>query len=131
MDPRIRLHWKENPIYVFLFWELCSLSPNSYSCICERVIYYQDWSTYFPAAEQADRSWKYIILSQIYECWNRETEHNNSVLEITVAFLGIHQREPDIYIGFSPALHLQCGIPYSYRQDVWLEAQNQVTALKN
>jgi hypothetical protein len=30
--------------------------------------------------------------------------HYNSVLEITVSFLGIHKWEPDIYIGFSPAL---------------------------
>ncbi len=22
------MHWKENPIYVFLFWELRGLSPN-------------------------------------------------------------------------------------------------------
>jgi hypothetical protein len=36
-----------------------------------------------------------------------ETEHYNSVLEITVSFLEIHKWEPDIYIGFSPALHLQ------------------------
>jgi hypothetical protein len=36
-----------------------------------------------------------------------ETEHYNSVLEISVSFLGIHKWEPDIYIGFSPALHLQ------------------------
>jgi hypothetical protein len=48
-------------------------------------------------------------LSQIYECRNWETEHFNSVLEITVSFLGIHKWEPDIYIGFSPALYLQCG----------------------
>jgi hypothetical protein len=34
---------------------------------------------------------------------NWETEHYNSVLEIQ-----IHLWEPDIYIGFSPALHLQC-----------------------
>jgi hypothetical protein len=46
-------------------------------------------------------------LLQIYECRNCETEHYNSVLEITVSFLGIHKWEPDIYIGFSPALHLQ------------------------
>jgi hypothetical protein len=32
-------------------------------------------------------------------------------LEITVSFLGIHKREPDIYIGFSLALPLQCGPP--------------------
>jgi hypothetical protein len=29
-------------------------------------------------------------------------------LEITVLFLGIHKGDPDIYIGFSMALHLQC-----------------------
>jgi hypothetical protein len=61
-------------------------------------------STFFPAAEQADRSWKYINVSQIYECRNWETEHYNSVLEIAVSFLAIHKWEPDIYIGFSPAL---------------------------
>ncbi len=51
----------------------------------------------------------YINLSQIYECRKWETEHYDSVLEITVSFLRIHKWEPDIYIGFSPALHLQCG----------------------
>ncbi len=30
------------------------------------------------------------------------------MLEITVSFLGIHKWEPGIYIGFSPALLLQC-----------------------
>jgi hypothetical protein len=39
---------------------------------------------------------------------NWETGHYNSVLEITVPFLGIHKWEPDIYFGFSSALHLQC-----------------------
>ncbi len=37
-------------------------------------------------------------------------EHYNSSLEITVSYLGIHKWEPDIYSGFSPALHLQCRI---------------------
>jgi hypothetical protein len=54
---------------------------------------------------------KNINRSQIHECGNRETEHYNSVLEITlgpgVSFLGIHKSEPVIYIGFSTALHLQ------------------------
>ncbi len=53
------------------------------------------------------RSWKYINLSQIYECRNWETEHYDSVLEITVSFLRIHKWEPGILIGFSPALYLQ------------------------
>jgi hypothetical protein len=46
-------------------------------------------------------------LSKIYECRNWETEHYNSVLEITVSFLGIHKWKPDIYIGFLPALNLK------------------------
>ncbi len=45
-------------------------SQFPHSCVYERFIYSQDRSTYFPAAEQADRSWKYINLSQIYECRN-------------------------------------------------------------
>jgi hypothetical protein len=98
------LHYNENPIDVFLFWELRGLSPNLHIHVSVSDLY---WSTYFPAAEQPDRSWKYINLSQIYECRNWDAEHYNSVLEITVSFLGIHKREPDIYIGFSPALHLQ------------------------
>jgi hypothetical protein len=59
---------------------------------------FQDWSTYFPAAEQADPSWKYKNLSQIYECRNWETEHYNSVLEITDLFLVTHTWKPDTYI---------------------------------
>jgi hypothetical protein len=56
-----------------------------HSCVCERFIYSQDPSKYFPAAEYADRSLKHI--NQICECRNGETEHYNSVLEITVSFL--------------------------------------------
>ncbi len=68
-------------------YHLCSLflgiaPPQSqfpHSCVCEQFIYTQDRSTYFPAAEQADLSWKYINLSQsqIQECRNWETEHYN------------------------------------------------------
>jgi hypothetical protein len=64
----------------------------------------------------ADRSWKYINLSQIYECKNWETEHYNSVLEKTVSFLGINQWDPDIYIGFSLALHFAGGELYVARK---------------
>jgi hypothetical protein len=39
---------------------------------------------------------------------NWETEHYHSVFEIRVSFLGMHEWQPDIYIGFSPALRLQC-----------------------
>ncbi len=79
-------------------------SQFAHSCVCERFKCSQDWSPYFP-----DRSWKYINLSQIYKCRKWETEHYNSVLEIIISFLGIQKWEPNIYIGCSPALHLQCG----------------------
>jgi hypothetical protein len=55
-------------------------------------------------------AFSYIIdgrFPKIFECRNWETEHYNSVLEITVSFLVLHEWEPDIYIRFSPALHLQ------------------------
>jgi hypothetical protein len=51
----------------------------------------------------------YKSLTDTYMCVGTgETEHYNSVLEITVSILGKHKWELDIYIGFSPALHLQC-----------------------
>ncbi len=83
-------------------------SQFPHSCVCERFIYSQDQSTYIPAAEYANLSWKYLNLSEIYECRNWQTEHYYSVLETTVSFLGIQKWEPYIYIGLSPALHLQC-----------------------
>jgi hypothetical protein len=57
----------------------------------------------------------YINRSQIHKCGNWETEHYSSVLEIrcrAFSFLGLHQSEPDNYIRFSPALHLQCTVLY-------------------
>ncbi len=56
----------------------------------------------------ADQLWEYMIRSQIHECGYLETELYNSGLEITRphSFIsGIHKSEPDIYIGFLPALH--------------------------
>ncbi len=38
--------------------------------------------------------------------WKLGDRHYNSVL--AVSFLGIHKSEPDIYIGFSMTLHMQC-----------------------
>ncbi len=52
----------------------------SHSCVCERSIY--PTPTYFPAAEQADRSEEYINRSQKHECKNWDCSH-------AVPFLGI------------------------------------------
>jgi hypothetical protein len=45
-------------------------SKYPHSCVCERFIYSQGRSTYFPAAEQADHSCEYIIHSQTHDCGN-------------------------------------------------------------
>ncbi len=59
------MHYNENPISVFPEKELRGLSPKfQVLCACERFIYSQDRSTYFPAAENADLSWEYINRSQ-------------------------------------------------------------------
>ncbi len=72
-----------------------SIPISTFMCMWEIYIFL-GLSIYFPAAEQANRSWKYINLSQIYECRHWETEHYYSVLEITVSFPGIHKWAPDI-----------------------------------
>ncbi len=81
---------RKSHLCIPLLWIFRPQSQFPHSCVCERFIYSHDRSTYFPAAEEADRSWKYVSLSQIYECRSWETEHYNSVLEITVSFLYIN-----------------------------------------
>jgi hypothetical protein len=58
-----REHCNKNPIYVFLFWELRVLIFNFHIHVnvSDLYTYSQDRSTYFPAAEQAGRSWKYCV----------------------------------------------------------------------
>ncbi len=97
MDQRSSLQGKSLLCIPFL-GKAWPQSQFPHFCVCERFIYSQDRSTYFPAAEKADPSWKFINLSQIYECRNWETEYYNSDLEITDSFLGTHTWKPDTYI---------------------------------
>jgi hypothetical protein len=76
------LHCNENPIYVFLFWELRGLSPNFHIHVSVSNLYITtDRSTYF-GCSKIDR-----LILEIYKsltnilCRNWETEHYNSVLE--------------------------------------------------
>ncbi len=93
--------------------ELHGLVPNSYIHVSVSDLYIPRIGPPFGCSKIDRLIWEYINCSQIHECGNRETEHYKSVLEIMrppVSFWGSHKSELDIYIGFSPALHLQCVI---------------------
>jgi hypothetical protein len=61
-------HWKKISIYMFREKKLRGLSPN-FHIMCLWAIYIShDRSTYFPAAEYADRSWEYINRRQKHDC---------------------------------------------------------------
>ncbi len=77
----------------------CAASVPIPTFMCLWAIYIFPRLVHIFGCSKIDRpSWKFINLSQIYECRNWETENSNSVLEITmlhsahctVSFLGIH-----------------------------------------
>jgi hypothetical protein len=72
------VHCNENPIYVFLFWELRGLSPNFHIHVSVSDLYSPRIGPHFWLLQNRQT----VNLSQIYECWIWETEHYNSVLEI-------------------------------------------------
>ncbi len=103
------LHCKENPIYVFLSWELRGLSPNFHINVIVSDLHIPRISPHISLLQRGRPILEiYKSLKDIYECRNWETEYYNSILEEAVSFLGINKWEPAIYIGFSPVLHLQC-----------------------
>jgi hypothetical protein len=64
--PKLPSYCNKNPI---LYSKKRTTQPQSQfprSCIFERFIYSQDRSTYFPAADYADRSWEYLNRSQTH-----------------------------------------------------------------
>jgi hypothetical protein len=94
----------QNPMYVLYSFSgncVASFPISTFICLCcERFIYAQDRPH---ISLQQNRQTDPGNLSLIYVCRKWETEHYNSVLEITVSFLGIHKWKPDIYTGFSSA----------------------------
>jgi hypothetical protein len=70
--------------YVFLFCELRGLNPNFHIHASMSVLFIPRICPHIwlQQTRQTDPGYTYINLSQIYECWNWETEHFSSVLEI-------------------------------------------------
>jgi hypothetical protein len=73
---------------------------------------------YIPMIGLQTNRWEYINRSQINECANWETEHFNSVLEITVSFRGIHNSEPSIYSVY----WILTGPSFAVHQDLEMQA---------
>ena len=72
-------HCNKNPIYVFLFWELRSLSPNIHIHVSVRDLYIPRIG---PHISCVNRSWKCLIRSQTHECGNWDWDRD-------IPFLGI------------------------------------------
>jgi hypothetical protein len=81
--------------YVFISSELRGLSPNFNIQVSVSDLYIPRIGPHISLQQnrQTDPGNICINLSQIYECRNWETEHYNSVLEITVSFLGYIKRK--------------------------------------
>jgi hypothetical protein len=61
------LHCSENPIYVFLFWELRGFNPNFHIHVSVSDLYIPRIGphTVFPCSRIGRLTWKYINPSQI------------------------------------------------------------------
>ncbi len=55
------IHCKENPIYVFLIWELRGLSPNFHIHVSVSELYITRIGPHI-SLQQNRRSWKYILV---------------------------------------------------------------------
>jgi hypothetical protein len=77
------LHCIENPIYVFPEMKLHGLVPNSYIHVSVSDLYIPRTSMpmWLQQIRQADPG--NILHAHRYECGNWETEHYNSILEVT------------------------------------------------
>jgi hypothetical protein len=53
-----QVHCNENPIYLFLFWELCGLSPNFHIHVPVRIYIFPGLVHIFPAGKYADQLWE-------------------------------------------------------------------------
>jgi hypothetical protein len=105
------LHCTENPIYVFPEKELHGLSLNSYILVSVSDKYIPGIGPHI-WLQQNRQTYPGNInsLTDMYMSVGIGRQ-NIIILFCTVSFLGIHKWEPDIYIGFSPALPLQCRFP--------------------
>ncbi len=95
--------------FIYFFSGNCAASVSISTCICPWAIYIFPGSVHIFPCSRIGRPILEIYKS-LTDRWVKELGDRTlySVLEITVSFLGIRKWEPDIYIGFSPALHLQC-----------------------
>ncbi len=99
-------HWSPS-ITLYRKFDLCipkneTARPHSqflHSCICERFMYSPNQSAFLPAKISRPMMGIYKSLTDIW-MWKLGCH--------AVSFLGTYKSGPNIYIGFSQVLHLQC-----------------------
>jgi hypothetical protein len=62
------LQRKSHLLYVFLFWELCGISPNFHIHVSMSDLYVPRIGPHISCNRIADRLWEYINRSQTHEC---------------------------------------------------------------
>jgi hypothetical protein len=97
-------------IPLYFFSGNCAASVQISTLMCLWAIYISPGSVHIIPCSRIGRPILEIYKSLTDKWWNWETEHYNSVLEITVSFLAKHNWEPEMYIGFSPARPFICSV---------------------
>jgi hypothetical protein len=107
------MHCTANSIYGFPEMKLRGLVPNSYIHVSVGDLHISRVGLHICLQQNRQTNPGNIYIAHRY--MNVETGIQNIIILFwkywgcPVSFLGIHKSETDIYIEFSPALHLQCG----------------------
>ncbi len=88
-------HCNENPIYVFLFWELRDLSPNFHIDVSVNDLYIPRISSHISCSRigRSIEGIQYIHRSQTHECGNWDCGRANHFLENLFRIFGVGSAE--------------------------------------
>jgi hypothetical protein len=102
----------------------CAASVPFSTFMCPWAIYIFPWSVHIFGCSKLDRpileinkSLTYICVQELGDRALQFCFRNKEDAHCTVSFLGIHKWQTDIYIRFSPALHLQWNLSFIWNKN--------------